>query len=80
MVPIKFKVAAKTDVGIVRTNNEDNFQISWDLSSLPMRWINNEIHQLGKNGCLLVVADGMGGANAGEVASQIAIDTIKNKF
>lgn len=80
MAPIKFKVAAKTDVGIVRTNNEDNFQISWDLSSLPMRWINNEIHQLGKNGCLLVVADGMGGANAGEVASQIAIDTIKNKF
>ena len=80
MAPIKFKVAAKTDVGIVRTNNEDNFQISWDLSSLPMRWINNEIHQLGKKGCLLVVADGMGGANAGEVASQIAIDTIKNKF
>lgn len=80
MAPIKFKVAAKTDVGIVRTNNEDNFQISWDLSTLPMRWINNEIHQLGKNGCLLVVADGMGGANAGEVASQIAIDTVKNEF
>lgn len=77
---VKFKVAAKTDVGIVRTNNEDNFQISWDLSSLPMRWINNEVHQLGKKGCLLVVADGMGGANAGEIASQIAIDTIKNKF
>lgn len=80
MTSIKFKVAAKTDVGIVRTNNEDNFQISWDLSTLPMRWINNEVHPLGKKGCLLVVADGMGGANAGEVASQIAIDTIKNKF
>lgn len=80
MTSIKFKVVAKTDVGIVRTNNEDNFQISWDLSTLPMRWINNEVHPLGKKGCLLVVADGMGGANAGEVASQIAIDTIKNKF
>lgn len=80
MTSIKFKVAAKTDVGIVRTNNEDNFQISWDLSTLPMRWINNEVHPLGKKGCLLVVADGMGGANAGEIASQIAIDTIKNKF
>ena len=80
MTPIKFKVAAKTDVGLVRTNNEDNFQVSWDLSSLPMRWVNNEVHQLGEKGCLLVVADGMGGANAGEVASQIAIDTIKRKF
>lgn len=77
---IKFKVAAKTDVGLIRTNNEDNFQISWDLSALPMRWINNEIHQMGDKGCLLIVADGMGGANAGEVASQIAIDTIKNTF
>lgn len=80
MTPIKFKVAAKTDVGVVRTNNEDNFQVSWDLSTLPMRWVNNEVHQLGDKGCLLVVADGMGGANAGEVASQIAIDTIKSKF
>lgn len=77
---IKFKVAAKTDVGLVRTNNEDNFQISWDLSTLPMRWVNNETHQLGEKGCLLIVADGMGGANAGEVASQIAIDTIKTSF
>lgn len=80
MTPIKFKVAAKTDVGVVRTNNEDNFQVSWDLSTLPMRWVNNEIHQLGDKGCLLVVADGMGGANAGEVASQIAIDAIKSSF
>ncbi len=80
MAAVKFKVAAKTDVGIVRTNNEDNFQISWDLSSLPMRWVNNEVHQLGDKGCVLVVADGMGGANAGEVASKIAIDTVKSQF
>lgn len=80
MSVIKFKVVAKTDVGRVRTNNEDNFQIAWDLAVLPMRWVNNEIHQLGEKGCLLVVADGMGGANAGEVASQIAIETIKAQF
>lgn len=80
MSVIKFKVVAKTDVGRVRTNNEDNFQVSWDLSTLPMRWVNNEVHQLGEKGCLLVVADGMGGANAGEVASQIAIETIKAQF
>lgn len=77
---VKFKVAAKTDIGLVRTNNEDNFQISWDLSAFPMRWTNNEVRQLGNKGCLLVVADGMGGANAGEVASQIAIDSIRTSF
>lgn len=80
MPVIKFKVAAKTDIGLVRTNNEDNFQLSWDLSVLPMSWINNEMHQLGDKGCLLAVCDGMGGANAGEVASQIAINTIKSTF
>ena len=31
-------------------------------------------------GCLLVVADGMGGMNAGEVASQMAVDTIARFF
>ncbi len=71
---VKFKVAAKTDIGLVRTNNEDNFQISWDLSAFPMRWTNNEVRQLGNKGCLLVVADGMGGAKAGEVDYQYALD------
>ena len=32
MKNIKFRVAAKTDVGLVRQNNEDNFQVSADLS------------------------------------------------
>lgn len=69
-----------SDMGLVRKNNEDNFQISRDLSVEPMRWINNEACLLTPQGALLVVADGMGGANAGEVASQIAIDTIKELF
>lgn len=80
MAKIKFKIAAKTDVGLVRTNNEDNFQASSDLLVTPMRWINNEVCQLGEKGALLVVADGMGGMNAGEVASQIAIDTVREEF
>lgn len=80
MNSIKFRIAAKTDVGIVRENNEDNFQASSDLSIEPMRWVNNEICSLGEKGALLVVADGMGGMNAGEVASQIAIDTVRAAF
>lgn len=31
-------------------------------------------------GCLLVVADGMGGMNAGEIASEIAVQTIREFF
>lgn len=77
---IKFRIAAKTDVGLVRQNNEDNFQASSDLSIEPMRWVNNEICSLGEKGALLVVADGMGGMNAGEVASELAIDTVKSAF
>lgn len=77
---IKFKIAAKTDVGLERSNNEDNFQASSDLLITPMRWVNNEVCQLGEKGALLVVADGMGGMNAGEVASQITIDTVREEF
>lgn len=80
MNKIKFKIAAKTDVGLLRTNNEDNFQASSDLLVQPMRWVNNDVCQLGEKGALLVVADGMGGMNAGEVASRIAIDTIREEF
>ena len=80
MNSIKFRIAAKTDVGLVRENNEDNFQASSDLSIEPMRWVNNEICSLGDKGALLVVADGMGGMNAGEVATKIAIGTVRSAF
>lgn len=80
MNTIKFRIAAKTDVGLVRTNNEDNFQASADLSDGKMRWVNNEICSLGDKGALIVVADGMGGMNAGEVASELAIATIREYY
>ena len=75
---IKFGLAAGTNVGLVRTNNEDNFVVNSDLTqgawTLPQSATPVE---LGPYGSLLVVADGMGGANAGEVASAIAIETIQ---
>ena len=80
MHDIKFKIAAKTDTGLVRTTNEDNFQAASDLSSQPMKWVNNAECDLGDKGALLVVADGMGGMNAGEIASEIAVETIKEHF
>lgn len=80
MSEILFKMAAKTNVGLERQNNEDNFQVSANLDTVPMQWVNNQQYTLGNRGALMVVADGMGGMNAGEVASQIAIDTVRNCF
>lgn len=80
MSDILFRMAAKTDVGLERTNNEDNFQVSSNLDESPMRWVNNQEYSLGNKGALLVVADGMGGMNAGEVASEIAINTVREMF
>ena len=54
MTTMKFRLAAKTDMGVVRTNNEDNFQVAADLTSDKMQWINNEVYSLGEKGTLLL--------------------------
>ena len=78
---VSFKMFAGTNVGL-RENNEDNFTVSPDLTK--NEWIvpadNQQVIQLGSRGCVMVVADGMGGQNAGEVASAIAIDTVEEMF
>lgn len=82
MSEMLFKLTASTNVGCVRTNNEDNFIVNENLSS--GNWfVPSDLSKtisLGESGAILVVADGMGGMNAGEVASAIAIDTIKSVF
>lgn len=73
------KITASTNMGLVRTNNEDNFIVSPNLEKNEWMLSNpGEYHELGKYGALIVVADGMGGANAGEVASEIAVETVKS--
>ena len=78
MSELKFKLAAGTNVGLIRDNNEDNFVVCSDLGT--SEWLIPQAADLGERGALLVVADGMGGANAGEVASAIAIETIQKEF
>ncbi len=63
-----------------RPNNEDNYQLDADLSDNEWGFTADEQITLGKKGALLVVCDGMGGMNAGEVASDIAVKTIKERF
>lgn len=75
------KIFAGTNVGL-RDNNEDNFTVCPDLQSGS--WAVPTDHQqvlsLGNMGSLLLVADGMGGQNAGEVASAIAVQTVEALF
>lgn len=81
MSEVKFKLAAGTNVGLIRQNNEDNFVVCPDFNTSD--WLipqNGVVAVLGDLGALLVVADGMGGANAGEVASAIAVQTIQELF
>lgn len=70
----------RTDVGTFREHNEDNFLVlniaTQNRSLLPV----NRTHYLPSHGSVFAVCDGMGGAAAGEVASQIAVDSIFQKM
>src|SRR6266403_4953815 len=75
---------AKSDVGRVRRGNEDNFLVlnlsneqTWtgsDGSTAPQELTHFD---LGDKGLVLVVSDGMGGALAGDVASRMAVDSVR---
>jgi serine/threonine protein phosphatase PrpC len=70
---ITVTVVGRTDVGLVREHNEDNFLLA-DLGT-GSRDPDN-FREISRSGLLLAVCDGMGGAAAGEVASQMAVDTL----
>ncbi len=68
------RVSGRTDVGNHREHNEDNFLVA-DLTA-RVRHFPDEEHPVGGHGLVLAVCDGMGGAAAGEVASDIAIESL----
>ncbi len=73
--------AGKFSVDAPRNGNEDNFFFAYDLSKdAPSKGKPDVDTPMSECGLLMVVADGMGGMNAGEVASQIAVDTVAEFF
>nr|MDQ3805291.1 protein phosphatase 2C domain-containing protein [Acidobacteriota bacterium] len=76
---------AKTHVGRIRAGNEDNFLVldlttarAWtgtDGEEPPAEMCRFEV---GPKGLVLVVSDGMGGALAGDVASRMAVETVRD--
>ena len=74
--PLRISVFGKTDLGQSRDHNEDTFLVA-DLSTGKASLLPDvRDHELGPRGSLFVVADGMGGAAAGELASSMAVDII----
>lgn len=78
--PILLRVFGRTDVGQVREHNEDNFLVA-DLSKGSRGLMEGDRRQeVGVRGTVLGVCDGMGGAAAGEVASQLAVDIVYQRM
>jgi serine/threonine protein phosphatase PrpC len=67
---LRLDVAQLTDVGRKRPHNEDN--MAYVIPKDPQ--------VMARKGALFIVADGMGGHAAGEVASEIAVDTVSKVY
>jgi PPM family protein phosphatase len=82
------EIHAASHIGRVRKGNEDNFLLlqlsdsqTWTSSQNPDEFIiESQKFEIDEHGIVLAVSDGMGGALAGEVASEMAVETVSNRL
>ncbi|MGQ0641684.1 MAG: Stp1/IreP family PP2C-type Ser/Thr phosphatase [Gemmatimonadaceae bacterium] len=67
---LRVDIATESDVGCVREVNEDSIRVIRPT----------EPSELARRGILVVVADGMGGHNAGEIASRLAVEVVVQRY
>jgi serine/threonine protein phosphatase PrpC len=72
---LEVAIAAASDVGSVREHNEDHFLVG-DLDCGNLVDVTAPWQAEAERGALLVVCDGMGGVEGGEVASELAAQAI----
>lgn len=87
---IHVQVFGKTDQGRRRTDNQDSMLIAdlnvaangnaYSLDANPAPGTQPGNFEVGPKGALLLVADGMGGAAAGNVASSLAVSAIEKEM
>ncbi|GIW79959.1 MAG: hypothetical protein KatS3mg105_1766 [Gemmatales bacterium] len=65
---VRLEIAAWTTTGMVRTNNEDAFALMHAIESYQDEMTES---------ALVILCDGMGGYEAGEIASNLAIKTLR---
>ncbi|HSN28425.1 MAG TPA: PP2C family serine/threonine-protein phosphatase [Kofleriaceae bacterium] len=71
-------VSARTDVGRVRDANEDAFSITELQSGFAIDAFDaDRAVDVGQRGLLLALSDGMGGHQAGEVASALVVEVLQ---
>jgi serine/threonine protein phosphatase PrpC len=75
---VGLEVFGRTDVGRVRPGNEDALVVADLMVSVPIHTMSRPIElEVGARGVLLAVSDGMGGAQAGEVASALTLHSLR---
>lgn len=82
------EIHAASHIGRVRKGNEDNFLLlhlsnskTWTSSQEPDEFIvESQKIEVDEQGIVLAVSDGMGGALAGEVASEMAVETVSSRL
>jgi PPM family protein phosphatase len=77
---VRTRYTGRTAVGLVREHNEDNLVIV-DLTAGEVRPRDEVVSgKVGEAGVMFAVCDGMGGAAAGEIASQMAVDILNESM
>ena len=79
-MPVNLTVYGQTDVGLVRPTNEDAFVIADLTGGSVLQQQRIARFEVGRRGVLLAVSDGIGGHQAGDVASALVVESLQRSM